>query len=89
MLAPLTFLTTVSYEQEDPYKYLKDLNIELGQFLHANQEYTYFLPVCAGDRIKMESKLSDLFDKRGGRLQFLVFRSTYTNQDKVIVAKSK
>ena len=89
LLAPLTFLTTVSYEQEDPYKYLKDLNIELGQFLHANQEYTYFSPVCAGDRIKMESKLSDLFDKRGGRLQFLVFRSTYTNQDKVIVAKSK
>ena len=80
---------SVSYEQKDPYQYLKDLDIELGQFLHANQEYTYFSPVCAGDRIKMESKLSDLFDKRGGRLQFLVFRSTYTNQDKVIVAKSK
>ena len=32
---------------------------------------------------------ADIFDKRGGRLQFLVFRSTYTNQDKVIVAKSK
>ena len=89
LLAPLTFLTTVSYEQEDPYKYLKDLNIELGQFLHANQEYTYFSPVYAGDRIKMESKLSDIFDKRGGRLQFLVFQSIYTNQDKVIMAKSK
>ena len=89
LLAPLTFLITVSYEQEDPYKYLKDLNIELGQFLHANQEYTYFSPVYAGDRIKMESKLSDIFDKRGGRLQFLVFQSIYTNQDKVIMAKSK
>jgi len=89
LLAPLTFLTTVSYEQEDPYKYLKDLGIELGRFLHANQEYTYFSPVYAGDRIKMVSKLSDIFDKGGGRLQFLVFESMYSNQDEVIVAKSK
>ena len=42
LLAPLTFLITVSYEQKDPYQYLKDLDIELGQFLHANQEYTCF-----------------------------------------------
>ena len=89
LLAPLTFLITVSYEQKDPYQYLKDLDIELGQFLHANQEYTYFSPVYAGDRIKMVSKLSDIFDKAGGRLQFLVFEANYTNQDKVIVAKSK
>ena len=89
MLAPLTFLITVSYEQKDPYQYLKDLDIELGQFLHANQEYKYFSPVYAGDRIKMVSKLSDIFDKAGGRLQFLVFEADYTNQDKVIVAKSK
>ena len=89
LLAPLTFLITVSYEQKDPYLYLKDLGIELGQFLHANQEYTYFSPVYAGDRIKMVSKLSDIFDKAGGRLHFLVFEADYTNQDKVIVAKSK
>ena len=89
LLAPLTFLITVSYEQKDPYQYLKDLDIELGQFLHANQEYTYFSPVYAGDRIKMVSKQSDIFDKAGGRLQFLVFEANYTNQDKVIVAKSK
>ena len=51
--------------------------------------YTYFSPVYAGDRIKMVSKLSDIFDKGGGRLQFLVFESMYSNQDEVIVAKSK
>ena len=86
-IEPRYYLGTAS--KRNPYQYLKDLDIELGQFLHANQEYTYFSPVYAGDRIKMVSKLSDIFDKAGGRLQFLVFEAKYTNQDKVIVAKSK
>ena len=89
LLAPPTFLTTVAYEQEDPYKYIRDLNINMGQFLHANQEYSYFLKVYGGDTIKMYQEIGDIFDKKDGQLQFIVFKSTYLNQNEKIVAKAK
>lgn len=89
LLAPPTFLTVVSYEQEDPYHYLKDLKISLGEFLHANQEYNYFFPLYAGDSLQMKSEITDIFDKKEGKLNFIVFTSTYINQNKIIVAESK
>ena len=89
LLAPPTFLTVVSMEQEDPYQYLKDLTIQMGKLLHANQEYIYLLPIYAGDILRMESEITDIFDKKEGSLQFVVFTSTYRNQDKVIVGKAK
>ena len=89
LLAPPTFLTTVAYEQEDPYKYVRDLNIDMGKFLHANQEYSYFLSVYAGDTITMHQEIGDIFDKKDGQLQFIVFKSTYYNQNEKIVAKAK
>ena len=89
LLAPPTFLTVVNYEQEDPYHYLKDLKINLGKFLHTNQEYNYFSLVYAGDSIEMKTKITDIFDKKEGKLNFIIFTSTYTNQNKVVVAESK
>ena len=89
LLAPLTFLTTVAYQQDNPYKYIRDLNIDMGRFLHANQEYSYFLTVYGGDTITMLQSIGDIFDKKDGQLQFIVFQSTYLNQNEKIVAKAK
>ena len=89
LLAPPTFLTTIGMEQEKPYQYLKDLNIKMECLLHAGQEYKYHIPVHAGDTITMVSKIADMFDKKNGSLQFLVFISIYTNQQHNIVAEAK
>ena len=42
ILAPLTFLTTVGYEQENPYQYLEDLGVPLGSILHAKQSCYWY-----------------------------------------------
>ena len=88
LLAPPTFLTTIGMEQEKPYQYLTDLNIKMECLLHAGQEYTYHVSVHAGDTITMVSKIADMFDKKNGSLQFLVFISIYTNQQQNIVAEA-
>ena len=88
LLAPPTFLTTVAMEQEKPYQYLEDLNIKMGRLLHARQMYSYHAPVYAGDTITMDSKISDMYDKKEGTLQFVVFKSYFTNQKQNKVAEA-
>jgi len=88
ILAPLTFLTTIGYEQEKPYQYLEDLGISLGGILHAKQEYTYYHCIYAGDKLRMESKIGDIYERKDGMLEFVSFISNYKNQKNVLVAES-
>ena len=88
LLAPPTFLTTVAMEQENPYQYLEDLNIKMGRLLHARQRYSYHALVYAGDTITMDSKIADMYDKKEGTLQFVVFKSHFTNQKQSKVAEA-
>jgi acyl dehydratase len=88
ILAPLTFLTTIGYEQEKPYQYLEDLGISLGGILHAKQEYTYYNCIYAGDKLRMESKIGDIYERKDGMLEFVSFISNYKNQKNVLVAES-
>ena len=75
-------------EQEEPYQYLEDLNIKMGRLLHARQMYSYHAPVYAGDTITMDSKIADMYDKKEGTLQFVVFKSYFTNQKQNKVAEA-
>ena len=88
ILAPPTFLIAVAMRQENPYLYLTDLNVPIGRILHANQEYSYFSPIHAGDQLKMNSRIDNIFDKKNGALQFVSFFSVYTNQNNLKVAES-
>ena len=88
LLVPPTFLTTVGHEQKNPYQYLKDLSIDMKNVLHAGQSYTYHHLIFAGDKITMESKIKDMYDKKNGRLQFVEFESLFFNQNKKLIVES-
>ena len=88
LLAPPTFLTTVSHEQKNPYQYLHDLSIDMKNVLHAGQSYKYHDLIFAGDQITMESKIKNMFDKKNGSLQFIEFESIFLNQNKKLTAES-
>ena len=88
LLAPPTFLTTISHEQENPYQYLHDLSIDMKNVLHAGQSYKYHHLVFAGDQITMESKIKNMYDKKDGSLQFIEFESIFLNQNKKLTVES-
>ena len=88
LLAPPTFLTTVSHEQRNPYQYLHDLSIDMKNVLHAGQCYKYHDLVFAGDQITMESKIKNMYDKKNGSLQFIEFESIFLNQNKKLTIES-
>ncbi|BDI61937.1 MaoC family dehydratase N-terminal domain-containing protein [Qipengyuania nanhaisediminis] len=86
--APPTFGFSLGLAAPDPFAKYTDLGIDLGKVLHGEQNFEYFEPICAGDTITLEDKITDIFDKKGGALEFLVIETSATNQDGKVVSKS-
>ena len=64
------------------------LNMDIARILHGNQSFEYFQPICAGDRITVSGRIADMFEKKGGALEFVVMEYTYTNQDDELVVRA-
>ena len=88
IVAPPTFLTTVGYEKDNPYDFLDELGIEIDRVLSAGQNYIFYNLIFAGDLISMKSRISDIYDKKSGKLQFVEISSEFYKQKAKKVAKS-
>ncbi|WP_340149101.1 MaoC family dehydratase N-terminal domain-containing protein [uncultured Sneathiella sp.] len=85
--APPTFLFSMDMEVPDPFEILSVMDVDLGKILHGTQEFNYFKDVYAGDRISFKSEITDIFDKKGGALEFIVKKTEATNQHGDLVAE--
>jgi acyl dehydratase len=68
-------------ERENPMDFLDLLKVDLGRVLHGEQSFTYYAPVCAGDRITFRSRIADIYDKKNGALEFIVMDTECRNQN--------
>jgi acyl dehydratase len=59
---------------------IETLELGLGKVLHGEQLFYSPAPVCAGDTLRFESKVSDIYDKKAGALEFVVNGTKVTNQ---------
>ncbi|MEH6588555.1 MAG: MaoC family dehydratase N-terminal domain-containing protein [Halioglobus sp.] len=87
--APPTFMFSVDLEGPELLPVLTLLDLDIGRVLHGSQEFEYLGQIYAGDRITQQSKIVDIFDKKGGALEFVVQQSTYTNQNDELVGKAQ
>jgi acyl dehydratase len=86
--APPTFVFSLSLSGTDlAGKYLP-MGVDLARLLHGEQQFEYFAPICAGDVITLESTVTDIYDKKGGALEFAVEETTATNQNGELVAQT-
>jgi acyl dehydratase len=85
--APPTFLFGVELESGTTDELLNLLAIPLAKVLHGEQGFTYHRPACAGDTITVRSRLVDIYDKKGGALEFVVKTSEARNQNDELVAE--
>ncbi|MFI1014832.1 MaoC family dehydratase N-terminal domain-containing protein [Streptomyces sp. NPDC020965] len=86
LLVPPTFLFCLSMEVPNPFDYLEALGIDPVTVLHGEQGFEYFAQVYAGDTLTYTTRISDIYEKKGGALQFLV-RSTDVTRDGELVAR--
>ncbi|MFJ4291871.1 MaoC family dehydratase N-terminal domain-containing protein [Cupriavidus sp. NPDC089707] len=78
---PPTFLMCMSSETSDLATRMKVLQMDLGRILHAEQAFDYHRMAYAGDTLHFETRLSDVYDKKGGALHFAVMETKVTNQN--------
>ncbi|QGZ96219.1 MaoC family dehydratase N-terminal domain-containing protein [Terricaulis silvestris] len=62
------------------------LGADLGRMLHGEQSFTQVKPIYVGDRIRLRQRIIDIYDKKGGALEFVVLETSATNQDDELCA---
>jgi acyl dehydratase len=85
--APPTFIFAAELDAGTLMPALINMGVNLNRILHGEQQFTYLAPICAGDTITVESKFTDIYDKKNGALEFLVKASVVTNQHGAKVAE--
>lgn len=70
----------------DSFAWLTELGIDLRHLLHGEQAFTYHDVAHAGDTVVLQPRIVDVFDKRGGALQFLVRETQVRRADASPVA---
>ena len=84
---PPTFLQAITNDDPEKGGLLKLLNVDIGLILHGEQHYDYYAPVFVGDRITCQQKVTDMYDKKGGALWFVVSETSLKDQSGKLVAK--
>jgi acyl dehydratase len=84
---PPTYLFCLELmDNERPFEFLTDLNIDLARVLHGEQRFNYHAPVLVGDTLTFSSRVTDVADKKGGAMTMVIVETKVTNQQGVRVA---
>lgn len=78
--APPTFLFAAELDSGAVFRLLEQLQIPVARLLHGEQGFSYHRPACAGDTITVHSTIDDIYDRKGGALEFVVKTSRAFNQ---------
>ena len=89
LLAPPTFPFMLEIDALDLLDFMSVLEEKLEKLLHGEENFNYYAPIYAGDSITVRKKITDIIDKKGGALQFVISDNTFTNQDGIIVAETR
>lgn len=55
------------------------LGVDMRRVLHGEESFTYHHPIYAGNRLELVTTTTDIYDKKGGALQFIVQETRCTN----------
>lgn len=87
--APPTFLFCALTDSGTVESVLEKLGVNIGRILHGEQQFTYHMPIYVGDVLRVRSRITDLYDKKGGALEFIVLDSSFERKDGAKVAESR
>ncbi|EHP42742.1 maoc-like dehydratase [Cupriavidus basilensis OR16] len=78
--APPTFLFTAELDSGAMFGLLDRLGVPIQNVLHGEQSFEYLGPIVAGDTMTVTSRIKDIYDKKGGALEFIETESQVANQ---------
>ncbi|RYZ12705.1 MAG: MaoC family dehydratase [Comamonadaceae bacterium] len=84
---PPTFLFAAELDSGATDRLLVELGIPIAKLLHGEQSFRYHRTLCAGETVQVQSSISDIYDKKGGKLEFAVKDSRVTDARDQLVAE--
>ena len=88
LMAPQTYPFVLEIEALELVEFVNLLGETLGKLLHGEENFTYHLPIYAGDEITVRKKITDIIDKKEGTLQFVISHTEFINQHDEKVAET-
>jgi acyl dehydratase len=86
---PPSFYFTMYLEQENVWGWLDTLGVELADVLHGSQDFAYHRPAFAGQTVTLTAKITDIFEKKGGTLGFVIKKITVSDAAGYLLATQK
>jgi len=77
---PPTILFCLEMEAPDPAAIRNLLGMDYRRLLHGEQGFVYERMAYAGDVLRFEQSIEDIYDKKNGALEFVVRKTIVTNQ---------
>ena len=77
---PPTFLFCLEMESPDPAAIRNLLGMDYLRLLHGEQGFTCHRMAYAGDVLRFDQRIEDIYDKKGGALEFVVRKTRVTYQ---------
>lgn len=88
-IAPPTFMKVVEGENDSSRRILDALGVDLARVLHAEQHFDYYAPIRAGDRLRVQRTVVDLYEKKNGAMEFIVIESLVQDLAGALRGKSR
>jgi len=76
---PPTFLFSLEFLMP-PSSWRDEVGIVPSRILHGEESFTYHRMAYAGDVLRFEMRIADIYDKKAGALEFLVRETRVSNQ---------
>lgn len=84
---PPTFLFGIELESPDPFDWLTGIGVDLRRVLHGEQSFTYHCQAVAGDVLTSTPRITNVYSKKGGALDFIEKTSVVTRDSGEVVAE--
>ncbi|MDB5579254.1 MAG: MaoC family dehydratase [Bradyrhizobium sp.] len=85
ILMPPTYLFSLNMavpaRRGDLFDKENGIGVDISRILLGEEGFSYHRPVCAGDRVTITTTNEDIYDKKGGALQFVVQTTRCHNSD--------
>jgi hydroxyacyl-ACP dehydratase HTD2-like protein with hotdog domain len=88
-IAPPTFMKVIEAENGGSQRMLSALGVDLRRVLHAEQQFDYVLPIHAGDQLTVTRVVTDIYEKKGGAMAFIVIQSEFVTQNGLLAGRSR
>jgi acyl dehydratase len=86
---PPTYPFCLGKDIPDPFDTLHLFGLDFAEILHGEQSFRYRLPACAGDTLYGQKRVSDIYARKNGALEFIVVVTEFKDGEGRVVCEAE